>query len=384
MVCHRIFHNWIFVYFAIGALAAGCSTPEKKGSRPVEFAGGEGRGNGGKTVVTQVGLQESLQRFCGSFTERMGQAGTELYKSSDPQIRKAAMRQVLLYQSSALDITTEPEPEVALLDMLVFMTLSKDSFQNYWRPKVFGAAGDGLGQALQQSESELWALAGRVMSPAQQNTMKKLIRDWQSKNPGQYKVEGVRLTSLAQHAGAVTGKGGDASGVLAGVSSAVERMDEALLMANRGFFLAQRMPFLLRLQARLLTSEILDDLSASALMVQSGGVAQKAGVAAQEGKTLVQSLYPLIPGPGMLARYLGDTERITDKTLALVSALERAETTSRIEGLARNLMVDFFLLMVALSVVVWGGLFSFRRALARAGARDRHKEEAPRSRDKAA
>ena len=236
------------------------------------------------------------------------------------------MRQVLLYQSSAVDITTEPQPEVGLLDMLVFITLSKESFESYWLPKVFGAAGQGINQAFQQSESEVWAMASQVMSPAQQNTVKSLIRQWQNDNPGRYKVEGVRLTSLAQHAGALAeAQAGQAGGLLAGVSSAVERIDEALLMANRGFFLAQRMPFLLRLQARLLTTEILDDLSASGVIAESGGIAQKAGTAALEGKSFVQSIYPLIPNAGMLSQYLGGTERITDKSLALVTALQRSD-----------------------------------------------------------
>lgn len=313
----------------------------------------------------------------------MGEAGPKLYDSPDRLIRLSAMRQVLLYQSSAVDIATEPEPEVALLDMVVFITLTKDSFENYWRPKVFGSAGDEFEQAFRQSESEVWVLASRVMNSAQQSTLKELIHKWQSENPGRYKVEGVRLGSLAQHAGAVAqAKDNQAGGLLAGVSSAVERIDEALLMANRGFFLAQRMPFLLRLQARLLASEISDDLIVTDLMNESAGLAQKAGTAAVQGKSLAQSLYPLIPSPGMLARYLSETNRITDKTLTLVSALQRVDPSDRIERLARNLMIYFFILLVAMSVIGWGGLFIYRRALAKAGGREHDKESS--SRDKAA
>jgi hypothetical protein len=158
-------------------------------------------------------------------------------------------------------------------------------------------------------------------------------------------------------------------------------MDEALLMANRGFFLVQRMPFLLRLQARLLTAEILDDLSASALITETGGIAQKAGTAATQGKGLIQSLYPLIPGEGMLAKYLGGTERITDKSLALISALQSTEIADRFERLTRALMFEIFLLVAALSMVGWGGLFWYRRALSRADARDREKARQSSSHD---
>src|SRR4051812_2316729 len=98
----RFFHEWIPVVI-ISALSMGCAAaPARKGSQPVGF---DRKGDGGKKVMTQVELQEALQRFCSNFAERIGQAGPELYKSSDPRIRKSAMQQVLLYQSSALDIT---------------------------------------------------------------------------------------------------------------------------------------------------------------------------------------------------------------------------------------------------------------------------------------
>src|SRR4051812_2609643 len=92
----------LYFCIAITIFTAGCTAPTaRRGSHEVGF---DGKNNEGKRVVTQVELQESLQRFSSNFTGRIGQAGSELYESSDPQIRKSAMRQVLLYQSSALDI----------------------------------------------------------------------------------------------------------------------------------------------------------------------------------------------------------------------------------------------------------------------------------------
>jgi len=53
-----------------------------------------------------------------------------------------ALRRLLLYGSSTLDIASGPRPEVNVVDMLVFVSLSRQTLENYWIPKVFGD--DGL------------------------------------------------------------------------------------------------------------------------------------------------------------------------------------------------------------------------------------------------
>jgi hypothetical protein len=94
-------------------------------------------------VVLQAELQQDIQRFATKFTARVLDALAPLQSSPHPEVREAAMRQMLLYSASALDIATEPQPELGLLDMIVFVTLSRRIVDIYWAPKVFGEKGGG-------------------------------------------------------------------------------------------------------------------------------------------------------------------------------------------------------------------------------------------------
>jgi hypothetical protein len=335
--------------------------------------------------VTQIELQETLQRFCDAFLTRISEGTRNLDKIRSPELRYSAMFQTLLYASSALEIATEPMPEIALLDMLVFITLNRETVESYWIPKVFGANGQSFSDAFNRSEPEIWAISDRVMTAAQQAKVKELIEEWRHKHPEQYRVETVRLSDFAQVVGKVAkSEESESGGILGSVAAVVERADQALLMTNRGLYLAQRMPFLFRLQGRVLATEVFRDLGASFPLAEAGSLAEKTGAAAAKGTGLAKSLYPLIPPPGELARALASTDRITDKTLRLVSALENAGPAERLERLARTLLIYVLILAVGLSLVLWGGLYSYKRALARAAARDRLKQEREAPRDKAA
>jgi hypothetical protein len=363
-------------------LAAACSTgPTPKGARPVAFGASAEPGK----VMTQIELQETLQRFCDTFLTRISEGTRQLDNIKRPELRYSAMFQTLLYASSAMEIATEPMPELALLDMLVFMTLNRETVESYWIPNVFGAAGKPFSDAFNRSEQDIWAISDRVMTSAQQTKVKELIEEWRRKHPEQYRVETVRLSDFAQAAEKVVqSEESESGGILGSVAAVVERADQALLMANRGLYLAQRMPFLFRLQGRILATEVFKDLGALFPLAEAGSLADKAEAAAAKGTGLAKSLYPLIPPPGELARALASTDRITDKTLRLVSALESAGPAQRLEQLARTLMLYVLILAVGLSLVLWGGLYSYKRALARAAARDRLKREHEPGRHKAA
>ena len=59
---------------------------------------------------------------------------------------------------------------------------------------------------------------------------------------------------------ASTPTGGEASGLLAGVKQAVQSADQARLLAERALFAAQRLPFLLRMQIRVATQQVMADV----------------------------------------------------------------------------------------------------------------------------
>jgi hypothetical protein len=254
--------RWVlFVTFSLVAVnsISGCSTPTTNASREVGFISGGGNAQG---PISQIELQEALQRFAGQFIQRIVDASSpNSIGLPSARLHTATIRHVLVYSSSILEITSGPYPEVNLLDMATFVTLNKHSLEKYWVPKVYGDQAKPLLAAFEASERDLNYLRQRVLSSEQNRKLSQVIARWETNNPDLKSVEWVRLSIFALQAGAVAkAQADEASGLMASVKGAVTVGDQAILLANRAMFLGQRMPFLLRLQARLGTREISDDL----------------------------------------------------------------------------------------------------------------------------
>jgi hypothetical protein len=210
--------------------------------------------------MSEVELQQELERFSGQLADRLTQAMEPLVDAGQPRLRRAALRQQLNYFSAVFDIVSAPVTEVNLLDMLVLVRLAHATLERHWIPVVFGAAGEPVGHAFAVSETDLTAIAGRFMEPAKLRELEDLVRAWLASHPHQNYVEAVRLSSFAELAGELAEEQARrARGLLASVKSATASADRALLLAERAVFLAHRLPIVLRLQARLALIEILDD-----------------------------------------------------------------------------------------------------------------------------
>jgi hypothetical protein len=211
--------------------------------------------------MRDVELQQDLQRYAAQFTETVTQAMEELERSPDRRISDEALRRNVAYASAAIDIATGPFPEVNLLDMIVFVHLSRSAADRYWVPDVYGAeAGTRLVDAFQRVEQELWRIADKALDGERKNDVLSLADDWLTDNPGQVRVEGIRLTDFSALAGeAARARAERARGLLSSVRSATQSADQALLLAEQAMFLAHRIPFLVRMHARIAAREIVSD-----------------------------------------------------------------------------------------------------------------------------
>lgn len=236
-------------------MSHGCSSPTPSGAQEVSYGH-----NGKKSTMTQVELQEYLQRLSSNFIENLSSSMRDLFKDQNPEVRQAAMRQLLLYSSSILDIASAPYPEVNLLDMVVFLRLNREVLEGYWIPHVFGAKGDELLGAFRESEKRIQEVLNQVSTPAQQAKLAAYIDQWRAENPDQHQVVWVRLFDFTKKIGRIEAqRNEEVGGLMASVKGAVVAGDQVVLMGNRAMFLGQRIPFLLRLQARLGAQEIVSD-----------------------------------------------------------------------------------------------------------------------------
>lgn len=203
-----------------------------------------------------LALEVRLQRFTTHFVDRISQAAEELGETLRGPGRQEVLRSTLRYLSAATEIATGAVSEANLLDMVVFLRLSRRALELHWIPRVYGAAGRRFLEAFERSEAELSGLVQGVLSPAQRAQLEAILRAWIEDHPYQVRVEGIRLSDFTETASSRV----QLSGLMSGLTAAPKITNQALLLAERGIFLVHRLPALWRLQARLGAHEILSDL----------------------------------------------------------------------------------------------------------------------------
>ena len=207
-------------------------------------------------------LQDALQRFTTQFTDRVTQAMEGLELSSQARVRDEALRKNLLYVSSALEIASGLDPEVNLLDMLVFVHLSRATLEKHWIPTVYRESGADVAKVFARSEEELQTLAEQALTRAQHTQLMNVVDTWLAENPQQVRVEGIRLADFARMAGsAAADRAMQTRGLLSSVSTASRAANQALLLTERALFLLHRMPSVWRLQARLAARDTVSDVA---------------------------------------------------------------------------------------------------------------------------
>jgi hypothetical protein len=215
--------------------------------------------NNDQQKIDQLELQESIQRFYSRFTERIVDGlmnDSKLMQSN----RTTIIGQYLLYDSEALKIATAPYPEVNLLDMIVFIKANKRVIRRYWIPKVYGHEGIALYNGFREAEQDLDHLALKILSKEQLKGINEGIHRWLVENPQMIRVEKVRVADFSKF---MKVSGTDfsfsISQIFVDTKSAVKAVDQVSLVGNRALFLAQHMPLILRLHARLGTQEMISD-----------------------------------------------------------------------------------------------------------------------------
>lgn len=356
--------------------------------------------------MTETEIQQDVQRFTGDFMARVGDAADALLEQLGPTGREQLLRRTLVYDAAVLDIATGPVPPVNLLDMLVFVSLARTLFEQYWLPEVFGDSAGPLAAALRRSEDDLWQRGEKVLDESQRADLRELIATWLREHPGQVRVESVRLSDFSEQAGRAV-RGRKATGLLASVRSVTRTADEAVLLGERAVFLAQRAPFLLRLQTRLGAHEITSDGITRArelepmltnvaalppLVSDLSTVAAHALETAKEVRALSVAVRPLLdqvqPLLSERARERGNVtgleaaldtaHRLSDTSLSLVREVRALaelggssalRNVSRgVEGLLRRWLIYLAAAGVGWVALFWGGYYVVMRALARQAA----------------
>lgn len=342
--------------------------------------------------MDQLELQEDVQRFYSRFVERVVQAYYDQGMRNDVKQGENSLREYLLYESEALKIATGPYPEVNILDMLVFIKLNKVVVRDFWIPKVYGRAGNKLWKAFQVSEKDIETVAKKIMKDKDLEKIDNLVKQWFKDNPGQFRVEKIRLGDFSNIASASSqGPGGfldslSISNLLVGTKGAVKAADQMVLVANRGIFLAQHLPGILRLQTRLGTNEVMDDVSMRMAKSQGmwdqlnetqpiisdfAGLIQQMNQLVQNSKELAKSLPKGPSGQGI--NWTENLKELNSMVNTLNSMLtqintnqpQRAQMMQEIKEEFRAsvwfLAIVIVLIGLCISIFWWGGAYLVKK-----------------------
>jgi hypothetical protein len=290
-------------------------------------------------AVTAAELDKAAYAFADRYTTHLVAATDSVLKNNpSAEQRRAAHAVKLVSVSGVYDIVTNAEPTSKLMDLLMVVTLQSYRWiDEDMAERTFGKRGEPLMQAMRTLRVDIWNVAGRVLRPEQLQQLDALILDWRKRNPHVDILSYLRFDEVAGQRGTSALEEIKASGLFAEIASATKVADDARLLAERAFYQAKRMPFLMTWQMEALTDNVLakpevtQSLNAAETIAKSAErvslVAEKIpGQVAQEREAVMTLLEDR---DGRLANLLGEVRNTTDSVHKVTESSERLSANLR-------------------------------------------------------
>lgn len=147
------------------------------------------------------------------------------------------------------------------MDLLVLATLSRFVVQDYWVAEKFGESAQPLLETHRQLESNAWKVVRVVLTPSQQDEVRKLLAEYRQRYPRLRYVAAARMPELVGKIGRIPAAEQDTKtgslfsllylNPLAGLDPTTQAIQQTRLLAQRAIYYAQRAPTLLGWQAEL-------------------------------------------------------------------------------------------------------------------------------------
>lgn len=202
-------------------------------------------GDDARAVMTEAELQSRIMSYADRFASYILQ-GYEDFDALAPPLeqRRIILRNAVFSVSSAFTIAAETDPDAALLDMVVMVTLGHLIYKEHWLPEL-GESAVHMEWGFRQARQDVWHIAARLLDATQQEELLTLIERWRLDHPDNHAFSYVRFSDFAADRRRSTiGRSGDPRGLFQSVERATRQVDEIRLLAERNMFLATRMPLL--------------------------------------------------------------------------------------------------------------------------------------------
>jgi hypothetical protein len=196
-------------------------------------------------VMTEVELQSELMSYADRFASIITQALEDFETlNPNPQARQFILSDLVYSLSAVYTIAAEPNPQVGLLDMVAVTTLGRIIYEQNIRRK-YGKSTQVLAAGFRQMEKDIWSIAAKVLTSEQRGEFRQLILLWRKNNPDKVVYNYLRFSDFAaQRRNSTLVKKVQTGGLFKTVQEVTQQVEETRMLAERGIFLATRLPLL--------------------------------------------------------------------------------------------------------------------------------------------
>jgi len=258
--------RWVpLLSMAILLGASGCSLIETTVDLPVRAVKAVLPGGVETEPVDPVDLQEDMLRFADNFVTSTSGAIERLQRDGKPIPREESLSIKITLATDVYGLASGSNALANLVSLTVLASGARWRVQDYWLPKVYGLSADHMLKTLEARESEIWAIAQRVLSPAMQAELRHSINEWhRTSGSPEGELEAFASTRLVSDVTQHSEKQKTSlmpSSVfalldidpLSGLDPATRELTETRLFAERALFMGQRMPIVMQWQMELLS-----------------------------------------------------------------------------------------------------------------------------------
>ena len=312
-------------------------------------------------AITEAQLQSHLMSFADRFASILDMAIAK-FESFNPtgKSRYEVLELMTFSLHQAFLIAAEAAPDVALLDMFSMVTLGRIFFEEEGQSR-YGQAVVPVIDGYRKAEADIRKVAAIVLTPNQMLNLMKIIKRWRKENPEVKSFPLIRFSNFAadRRDDSLT-RADDPEGLFESVESASESVEEMRLLAERGMYLATRIPLLSGLFGDLWLTRIMNNPELQKALTDvsqlSQGTAGLASIAEQlpdqiasEREATIKQLAGEISAArkAAMADFLAEFQRIEQRLIPeIANAMDRAES----EG---EELVDHTMRQAMVLIAVW-------------------------------
>jgi hypothetical protein len=196
-------------------------------------------------------LQGLLLAYADKYMAGMAQALNEISRRHpDDKLIRASTHAIKLDLATGVQrIAVGRNPEVSLLDMMVFASLQRLVYESPDAKKLLHKDRDDVIEAARFLEKEIWDIGALYLDADQLDEIRNLIKRWRAKHPRLLYVSYIRFGDFAaDRAQSTLIDKSRGRGFLVDLSGTEQAVDEIRLLAERALHMSERMPLFIEWQ----------------------------------------------------------------------------------------------------------------------------------------